>query len=100
MSKVFENSQWRVTPTTLESTDPRVIPLGELLKLRGTDAEALYDWPLQTAEKSWVDVEAFIEAFTFAVDRNSVPADPARMARSVAEARAIANARLELEEKK
>lgn len=75
MRVAYENQQWRVTDTTLESIDPRskyVIPLAEILGIRETGRERFYKWPLQVAEKSWVDIEAFIAAFRFAVQGTPV----------------------------
>jgi hypothetical protein len=34
-----------------------------LLEMQGAGEEELYDWPIHMAEKTWVDIEAFIEAF-------------------------------------
>lgn len=67
----YQNEQWRVTDRNLESIDPQseyVIPLTEILKIRDTGSAKFYDWPLQMSEKSWVDIEAFIAAFMFALD--------------------------------
>jgi hypothetical protein len=58
---------------------------------------ALYDWAVHMAEKTWVDIEAFIEAFTKALDlhagKYSPKVDPDLLRKSFAEARLEAKAR-------
>ena len=83
----YQNEQWRVTDRSIESLDPQseyVIPLSEILKIRDAGG-ALYDWPVQMSEKSWVDIEAFIAAFLFAV--NDVPFDRIMLNSSIEQAR-------------
>ena len=75
----FKNEQWEVTEFGLEA-----IPGSKPKSIDGitvsyeieaerlaetTDRErAYYDWPVHMAEKTWVDIEAFIEAFANALD--------------------------------
>ena len=51
----------------MESIEPA--PTYELSseRLLETRTAGLYDWPVQMAEKNWVDTEAFVEAFTKAL---------------------------------
>ena len=65
---LFTNQQWAVTSWGLSSRDPsplKEIPAERLTELApGTE---YYLWPLFMAEKSWVDLSAFIEAFSEAL---------------------------------
>ena len=52
--------------------------------------ETFYDWPLQMAEKQWVNMDAFAEAFTKALElHHSQEADRVMLMESLAEARFI-----------
>lgn len=65
---LFTNQQWAVTPWGLTSRDPS--PLKEIPVERLTQLAAepeYYLWPLFMAEKSWVDLSLFIEAFSEAL---------------------------------
>ena len=91
-SKVlFENHQWRVTAYGVESIEPA--PTYELSaeRLLETRRGGFYDWPVQMAEKKWVDPEAFIEAFTKALTLNAGKlngaVDPAKLTASIDKAR-------------
>jgi hypothetical protein len=67
-SKVlFENHQWRVTAYGVESVEPA--PTYELSadQLLESERAGYYDWPVHMAEKTWIDIEAFIEAFVNAL---------------------------------
>jgi hypothetical protein len=93
MSKVlFENHQWRVTAYGVESIEPA--PTYELWaeRLLETRRGGFYDWPVQMAEKKWVDTEAFIEAFTKALrlhaGKLNGAVDPAKFTASIDKARA------------
>lgn len=75
---LFENDQWRVTDAVLELTKPFVssaIPRSDLLRVRKASEGDLYEWPLHMAEKSWVDLEAFIEAYLAALKLWNVSLD-------------------------
>jgi hypothetical protein len=61
---LFANSQWAVTNYGLQClTDPYDIDAERLGKFRLWASPARYDWPLHLAEKEWVDIVAFCEAF-------------------------------------
>jgi len=72
-SKVwFENHQWSVTDYGVESVRPGAphhyhFEKSRLLEARDHGDE-LYNWPIHMAEKSWIDIEAFNEAFVKALD--------------------------------
>jgi hypothetical protein len=90
-SKVlFENHQWRVTAFGMESIEPA--PTYELSAERFLESNRgeLYDWPVHMAEKSWIDIEAFIEAFTMALSLHAGklkgPVDPAQLSATIAKA--------------
>lgn len=92
-SKVpFRNHQWSVTSLGVEGLGSRayyVVDEDRLLKTTNYGSGDMYDWPIHMAEKRWVDIEAFIEAFEKALDLHgySKDVDPARLAESVARAR-------------
>jgi hypothetical protein len=88
----FINHQWAVTGYGLECVQPGAgLYEAEGSRMNetrpGTD---LYDWPLHMAEKDWVDLGAFNEAFEHAL-RLYCPRDfnADRLARSIAEGRAL-----------
>jgi len=68
-----------------------------LLEKNGEGGGRLYDWPIHMAEKTWVDVDAFAEAFTKALDllreKYQGAPDAALLSGSLAEARRRAKAR-------
>ena len=69
----FENDQWSVTDFGLESkpTDAPAsykIKASRLLEMGGIGKGELYDFPLQVAQKSWVSIEQFAEAYTQALE--------------------------------
>jgi hypothetical protein len=73
MASLFENSQWAVTDWGLESVKPGApykynIEASRLLEKAGAGGGALYDWPIQMAEKNWIDMRAFREAFMKALE--------------------------------
>ncbi len=68
----FKNAQWAVTEWGLEAARPGApceyfIPAHRLLERGGIGHGELYDWPLHLAEKTWVDMDAFNEAFVEAL---------------------------------
>jgi hypothetical protein len=98
---LFENHQWQVTDYGVESIKPAPtynFSADRLLETQGAGAGQFYDWPVHMAEKTWVDIEAFIEAFTQAVKphagkfKGSV--DLAKFSASIAKAREEAPARI------
>ena len=73
------NWQWAITDQALEAlgyaTSSRVegitpeytIGLDRLLETQNFGGVPHYDWPVHRAGKSWVDIEAFNEAFEVAI---------------------------------
>ncbi len=73
------NWQWAITDQALEAaanaTSDRVvgitseytIHLDRLLETAERSGGILYDWPAHMAEKTWVDIDAFNEAFVQAI---------------------------------
>ena len=60
---IWQNTDWRITDTGLSSRHQNYeIFITQLDELRDAAARIAM-WPVQMAEKSWVDVETFTEAF-------------------------------------
>jgi hypothetical protein len=96
---IFENAQWVVNEYGLQSKKPGApyeynIPAERLLERAGAGRGDVYDWPLQLAEKTWVDIDAFIEAYQKALDahagRYKGSVDPKLLSQSLGEARQMA----------
>ena len=69
----FQNHQWAVTEWGLEGVISRgvpeyLIPASQLLVANGIGGGKYYDWPLQLAAKTWIDIGAFNEAFRVALE--------------------------------
>lgn len=67
----FKNHQWSVTDYGVEAVKPAPyyhFDKSRLLETGNRGDESYYDWPLQLAEKTWVDIEAFLEAFVKALE--------------------------------
>ena len=76
---IFKNSQWSVTDFGLEANRGATLPnikgatptyeiaAKRLLESTTRGAAIFYDWPVHMAEKTWVDIEVFIEAFDAAL---------------------------------
>jgi hypothetical protein len=69
-----KNHQWEVTQFGIESVRPA--PEYPILKSRLTETTergraTYYDWPIHLADKSWVDIEAFLEAFADALSTHA-----------------------------
>jgi hypothetical protein len=67
---LYKNRQWAVTDYGVESLKSAPyyhFDKGRILETGNRGGE-MYDWPLQMAEKTWVDIEAFIEIFQKAID--------------------------------
>ncbi|PZO80539.1 MAG: hypothetical protein DI629_07305 [Mesorhizobium amorphae] len=65
---LFSNRQWRVTRAGLESIEGRapyhyVIRAERMLEKTTREDGTFYDWPIQLAEKNWVNLHAFGDAF-------------------------------------
>jgi hypothetical protein len=60
----------------------------------GNHGGEMYDWPVHLAEKTWVDIEAFIDAFVKALDLHAgsyrEKVDAAMLSKSLAQARKAA----------
>jgi hypothetical protein len=60
---IWHNTGWQITGSGLSSRSQHYeISIAQLDELRDVVA-CIAMWPLQMAEKSWVDIEAFTEAF-------------------------------------
>jgi len=100
MATVFENHQWEVTDYGVESKRPAPTYNFEAARLLETADHGhgpMYDWPVHMAEKTWVDIEAFIEAFEQALaihkGKYDGKADPEMMSESLRVARRYARER-------
>jgi hypothetical protein len=96
----YKNQQWAVTNIGLESLAPAPtyqIDAARLVETSAHGTEFFYDWPIHMAEKTWVDIEAFVESFKHALrshaDKCSHHVNLVMLASSVAEARSIAERR-------
>ena len=79
MADLFANHQWQVTDFGMEAivgsrtdimegeTPLYHIAAPRLLETTNRD-RVYYDWPVHMAEKTWVDIEEFLEAFANALD--------------------------------
>ena len=68
----YKNAQWAVTEWGLEAARrghrPNTLSLlHQLLERGGIGHGELYDWPLHLAEKTWINIDAFNEAFAEAL---------------------------------
>jgi hypothetical protein len=69
VATLFQNHQWAVTDYGIECVNHTYpIEARRLLTRRGVGQGKFYDWPLHMAQKSWVDIEAFIEVFRTALE--------------------------------
>jgi hypothetical protein len=69
----FQNHQWAVTEWGLEALTSRGVPeypiaASRLLVANGIGWGMYYDWPLQLAAKTWIDIGAFNEAYRVALE--------------------------------
>ncbi|MCK1494447.1 hypothetical protein IVB14_29575 [Bradyrhizobium sp. 180] len=94
-SKVlFQNHQWSVTDYGVEAVKPAPyyhFDKTRLLEATDHGSGTMYDWPVHMAEKTWVDIEAFIEVFVKALDLHAGSyggtVDKGMLAKSLATAR-------------
>ena len=67
MDAIYANAQWAVTEYGLQSIERGIaaydIPARRLLDRHGR----FYEWPLEMADKPWVDLDTFCEAFALAL---------------------------------
>lgn len=92
----FENHQWAVTRVGLEVKKPEpeyVIYAERLTETTERGGDIYYDWPVHMAEKTWVNIEAFIEAFQKALKEHNATFDSKMLAASIEVARKIAERR-------
>jgi hypothetical protein len=86
----FANGQWSVTAYGLECNDGTYpIPKHRFQETTDRGAGPLYVWPVHLAEKTWVDMPSFLEAFRRALEHHRTRYDPAMLARSEAHARRV-----------
>ena len=101
----FKNWQWAVTDYGVESvhgatsptidgiTPPYHFDATRLVEMTERPNGTFYDWPVHMAEKTWVDIDAFNEAFEKALElrqgRYSPVLDPEMLRASFVEARRI-----------
>ena len=90
---LFKNHQWEVTKYGLEARKPEApyeIKASRLVEATTRANGEFYDWPVHMAEKNWVDLNAFVEAFQEAIrahsGRYSPPVDHTKLDASVNEA--------------
>ena len=90
---IFENDQWLVDGDGIRSKSPA--PTYEIATSRLLEDKRRknsYDWPAQMAEKSWVNVHMFNEAYRAAVGNlDPKDVDFARLEQSLVDATAIRN---------
>lgn len=67
---IFENAQWKVLDDGVEAKTgfPGYdFAINRVFEITSRGAKTFYDWPIHMAEKIWVDLPLFIEAFEKAV---------------------------------
>jgi hypothetical protein len=87
MPTIFQNRDWRVTETGIESrrrVPTYVVPAEQLL----LDLHGHYYWPEHMAEKSWVSPDAFIEAYVAALESLRPQFDKDSLNKAIAQAAA------------
>jgi len=65
------NKQWAVSNSGLETIKPAVryeIKASRLTETTERADETFYAWPLRMAEKQWINMDAFAEAFSQALE--------------------------------
>jgi hypothetical protein len=70
-NRIWANNNWEVADDGLASLGlvEYFIPRNRLCELRhGREAEGVAMWPLQMADKSWVRIEPFLEAYKQALE--------------------------------
>lgn len=70
-NRIWANTRWEVADDGLSSLGPveYFIPRNRLCELRHRrEAEGIASWPLQIAEKSWAEIEPFLEAYQQALE--------------------------------
>lgn len=80
---LYQNHQWKVTKYGLETKKPASpyhFEAERLSELTERSGETLYDWPIHMAEKNWVDLKEFIDAFKKALGFHGYGIDHEMMA--------------------
>jgi hypothetical protein len=70
-----------------------LIDRARLLETTDRAGETTYDWPVHMAEKTWVNVEIFLDAFERALKQNGMAYDDEMMRRTIRAARKIGHQR-------
>lgn len=96
MSIIFENDQWQfdeqyVTAPNRPSGGEYWFDVSRLLEPTTRDGVDYYDWPLHLAEKTWVDIELFIECFLEALKHFKLEHDEEILNRTIMLARETAS---------
>lgn len=66
----FENEQWKVDDEAVEAKGAHKyywFALDRTQEMTTRNGRELYDWPVHMAEKLWVDLSLFNQAFEFAL---------------------------------
>ncbi len=93
---LFDNEQWAVTEEGLCSVPPAApfvykIPVKRLLEKTLLGDGEYYRWPIHMAAKTWIDIEAFLEAYRKAVELHANecldPIDRSLLTRSIQKGR-------------
>lgn len=94
---IFENAQWKVLDDGVESKDgfpPYDFAIDRVFETTTRGTKMFYDWPVHMAEKTWVDLPLFNEAFEQAVrfyaSESTEPVDEAMLRASYDESYRIA----------
>lgn len=95
--EVLDSRQGAVTPNMRGETPPYEIERKRLFEKTEGAGTAYYDWPVHMANKAWVDIELFLEAFEAAIKsetaRSGIAIDEQMLAKSFQYAR-VDNARM------
>jgi hypothetical protein len=70
-TRIWANNDWEVADGGMASLGPveYFIPRNRLCELlHGREAEGVAMWPLQIADKSWAEIEPFLEAYQRALE--------------------------------
>jgi hypothetical protein len=77
---LYRNRQWAVTRYGISSIKPASsydIDAGRLTAITERDGKEYYDWPIHLAEKGWVDMPAFMDTFSAALQHHAGSYSPA-----------------------
>jgi hypothetical protein len=92
MAVKFKNPQWKVTGTSIQTLKGNyVIPFNRLLETTERNEKLFYDWPVHLAEKVWVNLRLFREAFEKALELSKSKIDSDLLNNSFNKAQQIAN---------